>query len=407
MVKFWKGTKAKYDELKSGGYDKDKLYFITDVNNGIIYLGDKLIADDSYSELLGLSNKINDHLTWGQDTDVTPPTPGLDPGKSYFIIDVLDNTSVTAGGTNTSFIDWGDSSSENTNNGDISHIYKTAGKYEVVITHADNATLTLPKEHLIEIKSIGKLTSLSRLCQMCMKLSTLPNDMFKNNPNVSNIDFMFDMCLALNSIPADLLKSCSKLTSAVNAFSSCDFADIPSGLFNNCTSLTSVYNMFKDNTSLINISENLFSNCNKLEYVSNLFQGCISLETIPSTLFKNCSNISNADYLFDGCEMLTSIPSGIFNDTVNLSSISYMFGGCWTLNLLPEGLFDNCKKLSNVSYAFDYCESLNTPYNLTSTGKKKLWERNGDIDGEVIADYMGFGSGTGTLFSSSLPAEWR
>ncbi|MEG1066246.1 MAG: hypothetical protein RSD85_01715 [Erysipelotrichaceae bacterium] len=47
-IKFWRGTKESYNKLKdSSKIDGSKLYFITDVNNGELYLGDKTIAKDN------------------------------------------------------------------------------------------------------------------------------------------------------------------------------------------------------------------------------------------------------------------------------------------------------------------------------------------------------------------------
>ena len=87
----------------------------------------------------------------------------------------------------------------------------------------------------------------------CKKLSTIPNDLFKYNVNVTQISttssnsdmHLFEECISLKSIPEHLFDSFTNVTLFNKCFYGCSsLQSIPSGLFVNNTAVTSFSNCF-------------------------------------------------------------------------------------------------------------------------------------------------------------------
>ncbi|MEG1141530.1 MAG: BspA family leucine-rich repeat surface protein, partial [Clostridia bacterium] len=90
----------------------------------------------------------------------------------------------------------------------------------------------------------------------------------------------------------------------------------------------------------------------------------------------------------------------------NITNLRVCFNGCSSLNNITTGLFDECVNVTDFSYCFYYCITLNTPYNLTSEGLPKLWERAGLEGYPTSISGTEFADGTGELFSATIPNSW-
>ena len=52
------------------------------------------------------------------------------------------------------------------------------------------------------------------------------------------------------------------------------------------------------------------------------------------------------------------------------------------------------------------CPALDQIYNLTSSGKKTLWERNGDSEGLQVTSYSSFCTSANATFRATVPTAW-
>ena len=235
-------------------------------------------------------------------------------------------------------------------------------------------------------KNNVNVTDFYRAFYGCTGLTSIPEGLFKNNVNVTNFSGAFEDCKGLTSIPEDLFKTnikvkdfgrafygCTGLTSisedlfknnvkAENfnfAFSSCyALRSIPEGLFKNNVNATDFWGTFENCYALRSIPEDLFkNNVNATKFIST-FMSCTGLTSIPEGLFKNNVNVTDFSSTFIGCKGLTSIPEGLFKNNVNVIYFSGVFSGCIGLTSIPEGLFKNNVNVTNFGRAFYECEGL-------------------------------------------------
>lgn len=114
----------------------------------------------------------------------------------------------------------------------------------------------------------------------CTSLTSIPQDLFKYNVNITQIGSCFQQCSSLLVIPIDLFKYNTKLAGVASCFSE-------------CSSLTSIpKDLFKYNTSVI--------------YFNYCFENCTSLTTIPTDLFKYNTNAIGFNNCFYNCSNVTS-----------------------------------------------------------------------------------------------------
>ncbi len=241
----------------------------------------------------------------------------------------------------------------------------------------------------------------------CSNLTSIPQGLFDNCVNVTTFSSCFSGCRLLTSIPQGLFDNCVNVTSFSSCFSGCRaLTSIPEGLFKNNINVTEFDNCFNALQNLTSIPQGLFDNCINVTSFSVCFQYCTSLTTIPEGLFDNCVNVTSFYYCFSDCTSLTSIPEGLFDYNVKVTNFGDCFSKCSNLTSIPEGLFDYNVNVTSFRYCFSNCSSLNQPYNCTSSGKKKLWERNGDADGVRVTSYSFFCNNTGTNFQETVPSSW-
>lgn len=79
----------------------------------------------------------------------------------------------------------------------------------------------------------------------CKSLSSIPEDLFANCPNVTSFASTFAGCSSLSSIPEDLFASCPNVTSFASTFELCtSLSSIPEDLFADCPNVTSFVSTF-------------------------------------------------------------------------------------------------------------------------------------------------------------------
>lgn len=176
----------------------------------------------------------------------------------------------------------------------------------------------------------------------CTSLTSIPEDLFANNPNVISFGYT----------PVELLCDWWRFEndSDFNDNASWDLG-LPV-LFGECGSLTA-------------IPEKLFANNTEVRYFGRMPE-----------------NISDFGYagallsVFCGTE-ITSIPEKLFANNPNVTDFTLVFLECASLQSIPAGLFDNNRKATAFGGVFNVCESLTgeSPYTMIGDKKVHLYER--------------------------------
>ena len=151
-----------------------------------------------------------------------------------------------------------------------------------------------------------------------------------------------------------------KVTSTkISKFSGCiDLRSIPENLFKNNLNITDFSRMFDGCSRLTSIPENLFKhNVNATDF-SYTFQRGYNLTSIPENLFKNNVNVTNFNRTFENCYGLTSIPENLFKYNVNVKSFSDTFKDNRSLISIPENLFKYNTKVIYMEFVFAFCAKL-------------------------------------------------
>ena len=201
---------------------------------------------------------------------------------------------------------------------------------ELIVTGKESGPLSVPelKDEKVYITFKEDLTSLANAFEGCKALTTIPENLFANNPEVTNFFFTFSSCSALESIPEQLFANNPKVI---------DFGAI----FSSCTSLKS-------------IPENLFANCPTVTNFGSTFSNCYALATIPEKLFANCPKVTSFSRTFLACRTLKSVPAGLFDNNRKVTDFGSRF----------YGLFESCSALTGES-----------PYTVIDGQKVHLYER--------------------------------
>ena len=237
----------------------------------------------------------------------------------------------------------------------------------------------------------------------CTGLTSIPENLFKNNVNVTNFGSTFYGCEGLTSIPEDLFKNNINVIYFISTFYGCEgltsipenlfkynvnvehFSDIfgycrgltsiPENLFKYNVNVTDFYDIFAGCTGLRNIPEGLFKNNVKVILFGNIFKGCTSITTIPEGLFRYNTNVEEFGVrgyeierdrgIFAGCTALTSIPENLFKYNVNARDFCYIFKDCTGLTSIPENLFRYNINAFSFKSIFYGCKGLTSiPENL-------------------------------------------
>ena len=157
-----------------------------------------------------------------------------------------------------------------------------------------------------------------------------------------------------------------------------NITSIPENLFKNNVNVIKFDNTFCECTGLTSIPENLFKNNVNVMYFSWTFYGCTGLTSISENLFKNNINVTAFSGTFDGCTGLTSIPEGLFKNNINVTAFSSTFSGGAGLTSIPEGLFKNNVNVIDFSGTFMMCTRLTRIPETIVEFAKKVKEREGN-----------------------------
>lgn len=180
----------------------------------------------------------------------------------------------------------------------------------------------------------------------CSNLTSIPEELFDKNIEVTSFEYCFQGCSTLESIPEGLFDKNIEVTSFRYCFQGCKkLSNIPTGLFDRNTKVTD------------------FEYC---------FEVCSNLTSIPTRLFDKNINVTSFFGCFQKCSTLESIPKGLFDKNIEVEVFRGCFSNCTNLKEVPEGLFDNNKKATNFMSCFMYC------YNVTLN--KNIFSIDGDIN---------------------------
>ena len=193
----------------------------------------------------------------------------------------------------------------------------------------------------------------------CIDLRSIPENLFKNNVNVTDFSRMFYACSRLTSIPEHLFKNNINATNFSGTFYGCDrLTSIPENLFKNNVKVTNFNYTFTDCRGLTSIPENLFKyNINVTDFERTFYHNR-SLTSIPENLFKNNVNVTSFKKTFENCYGLTSIPENLFKYNVNVTSFSSTFQDNRSLTSIPENLFKYNTKVIYMEFVFAFCAKL-------------------------------------------------
>ena len=238
----------------------------------------------------------------------------------------------------------------------------------------------------------------------CTSLTSIPEDLFANNPNVVSFGY------TLAELWSDLWRF--ENDPDFNGNTSWDFG-FPV-LFGECGSLTA-------------IPEKLFANNTEVRHFGMVFASCTGITSIPEKLFANNTKVryfgrmpenpSDFGYalallsVFFGCGGITSIPEKLFANNPNVTDFAFVFSGCASLQSIPAGLFDNNRKATVFESTFGVCESLTgeSPYTMIGDKKVHLYERSNYPDqfATPIMYSKCFYSCTGLSDYAQIPSGWK
>lgn len=250
----------------------------------------------------------------------------------------------------------------------------------------------------------NELESVAYCFHDCGVTTTLTNNLFKNQPNLTSVagfvsggirnGSTYSTCLNVTGRLEDLSSIFSnnqKLTNVRRFFESTGVTgQIPSGtsaaaspLFAMNEDLTDVKYLFRNAQSVTGyIPVSLFGKCKQLASAKGVFKDCIGLNsTIAGStdsseyLFKcftsdnSCFNsLTDVSELFSGCSNIYSqIPSNLFIYTTAVTNVSSVFRGCGTEDTtankgvygeIPANLLATMPNITNVSYLFSGCWKL-------------------------------------------------
>ena len=149
----------------------------------------------------------------------------------------------------------------------------------------------------------------------------------------------YNNCISSIEEPFPLMVEDDGLT--ITSFSSCfygcsELTSIPEGLFDNNPQVESFYTTFCGCSNLKAIPDGLFDNTPNVTNFGSCFGCCLNLIAIPDVLIDNTPNVTNFGSCFQRCSSITTIPDGLFNNTPNVTDFSYCFSNCIYLQTMPQ-----------------------------------------------------------------------
>ena len=230
-------------------------------------------------------------------------------------------------------------------------------------------------------KNNVNVTNFYNTFNACIGLTSIPEGLFKNNVNAEYFNYTFRGCTGLTSIPEELFKNNVKVTSFESIFKDCSgLTSIPEGIFKNNVNVTNFESTFYNCKGITSIPEGLFKNNVKMTNFSRTFSSCIGLRSIPEGLFKNNVGVSKFDETFKNCSGIINIPEGLFKNNVGVTIFESTFKDCSGITSIPEGLFKNNVN-ANFSSTFYACTGLTSIPDRIIEAAKKVKEKGGHVSG--------------------------
>lgn len=166
------------------------------------------------------------------------------------------------------------------------HKYSEKEKEYTVRIYSDTNIFLDYDEQILEITDWGQ-TNIERIelagCEKLEKIATPRDNSFQNLWKIN-----FEGCTSLTSIPEGLFKNCPNLSDFTDTFNGCTrLTNIPTGLFDNCTNVEYFYRTFYGCTGLTGEVPELWKKGTNSE--SNQYRGKPS----GKGCFANCTNVSN------------------------------------------------------------------------------------------------------------------
>ena len=146
----------------------------------------------------------------------------------------------------------------------------------------------------------------------------------------------------------------------MSRFTECErITSIPENLFKHNVNVTSFYYTFNDCRGITSIPENLFKNNVNVTSFDYTFNGCRGITSVPENLFKYNVNATNFTGIFRECEGITSIPENLFKNNVNVTDFYSTFERCRELLYIPNTIIEHAKRVKekggNVGDMFKDC----------------------------------------------------
>ena len=208
----------------------------------MINLGDKQISDIK----LGATNVVS---VYQGDTLIWPPR---EPSILVYTTTSANQIVILTGSKQCfEYIETEDGVEDLSESGTLNHTFVNVG------------------EHKVKVLFKKGLTDFSNCFGNCSELTSIPSNLFANNPEVTDFSYCFSNCRGLTSIPSNLFANNPEVTNFRYCFYNCrGLTSIPSNLFANntkvtnfsyclqyCRELTSSTPLDNDGTPLYNRSE--------------------------------------------------------------------------------------------------------------------------------------------------------
>ena len=174
-----------------------------------------------------------------------------------------------------------------------------------------NCKFTEIPEWLFSKKKTSKKMSSFKGCE---NITSIPENLFKNNVEAQSFEDTFAGCKNITSIPENLFKYNKKAMRFYAIFAGCEkITSIPENLFKNNVEVQSFRSAFANCHSIINIPENLFRYNTKINSFNSSFSYCSKINNIPNNIIKKAKEVKenggDVAAMFFGCTNATNYNS--------------------------------------------------------------------------------------------------
>ena len=171
-----------------------------------------------------------------------------------------------------------------------------------------------------------------------------------------------------------------KTSKKMSSFKGCqNITSIPENLFKNNVKAEQFYSTFAYCKNIISIPENLFKYNTKAIRFEGTFAGCEKITSIPENLFRYNILARDFSYAFQAVA-ITNIPENLFKYNIEAERFDHIFTYCIKLIQIPENLFRYNTKINDFHSSFSYCSKINNIPNNIITKAKTVKENGGNVD---------------------------